>query len=269
MELTMFSALSAKIPAALLCLLFVITIILLSQFGLSLFNKTGLNKRIIVNNEIAGVMFGAISLIYSLVLAFVFVAVWEDYEDLKKSIQEESDKMNSIIVHSSAMPDSIRTPVYQALYNYCNIVMQDEWGTVNDNLGSQSSAIPYLRMMLQVKHPQNELQNNTFAVISDDLSQISELRRSRLSHVHSRVPDIVWLVLQVGTVLLIVFSFLFNVESIILKRIYLSFFSGFLALCLFLILSLDNPFNSYLQIDKQPYVLIQKTLEKDYSVTLN
>jgi len=269
MIISTFTRLTDSISVGLLCILFVTAIVGFAQLGLYIFNRWYRHTKPAANNEVAGIMFGAISLIYSLILAFVIVAVWEDYEDLEKNIQAESDKMNSIIIHISTMPDSIRLPIHDALYNYCQRVEDGEWHMESDSLDNQSSAIPCMRLMLLTLEPQNELQRNVFNVVDEDLSQITELRRNRLSHNHSQIPGLVWLILQFGTVMLIVFSYFFHVASPKLKRIYLSFFSGCLAICLFLVWSLDHPFGKHVQVSNKPYVEIQQALQKDHSIICN
>ncbi|HTE25908.1 bestrophin-like domain [Flavitalea sp.] len=269
MILAIFKHFISTIPAGVFCFFFVCIIIVLAQSGLLLFNRFHLQKRLPVNNEVAGIMFGAISLVYSLILAFVIVAVWEDYEDLDKTIESESDKMNSIITHISTMPDSIRIPVRQAMYTYTTNVINNEWTMHSNDLVTQSSAIPYLRLMLLTRKPKNDLQRNVFVVIDNDLSDITELRRNRLTHNHSQIPDLVWFILKAGTVLLVIFSYFFQLDSIRLKRIYLSFFSGSLAMCLFLIAALDHPFDPRMQISKAPYITIQQALQNDNVIVSN
>lgn len=269
MALASLTNLTNVLPAWTVCVIFIIAVVGLSQLGLTLFNKWQRRSNIISGNEVAGIMFGAISLIYSLILAFVIVAVWEDYEDLEKNIQAEADNMNSIITHTSTMPDSVRKPVYEALYTYCQRVTENEWHMESDSLNNQSSAIPCLRLMLLTKSPENDLQQRVFEVIDANLSQITELRRNRLTHNHSQIPGLVWLILQSGTVILIVFSYFFQVQSGKLKRIYLSFLSGCLAMCLFLVSALDHPFNKYMQLSKAPYIEIQQLLKKDNTLICN
>jgi hypothetical protein len=254
---------TGTLPVVIICMAFVTAIIVLSQLGLYVFNKWNKHAKLQPSNEVAGIMFGAISLIYSLILAFVIVAVWEDYEDLERTIQSEADKMNSIIAHTSTMPDSVRNPIYNSLYTYCDRVIKNEWQMDSDSLNNQASAIPCLRLMLLTQQPESDLQRNVFASIDNDLNQVTELRRNRLTHNHSQIPDLVWLILQSGTVILIVFSYFFEVSSLKLKRIYLSFLAGCLAMCLFLVLSLDHPFDKRMQLSKAPFMEIQQALKKD------
>ena len=264
-----FPELTNKLPAGMLCIVFVSAIIAVAQLGLTVFNKLQGRNKTFRNNEVAGIMFGAVGLIYSLILAFVIVAVWGNYEDLTKDIQAETDKMNNIITHTSTMPDSIRIPIHQALYNYCQQVKDKEWRMENDSVNNQSAAIPCLRLMLLTQKPANALQRNVFTVIDEDLSKITELRRNRLNYNHSQIPGLVWLILQWGSVTLTVFSYFFYVISPLYKRIYLAFFSGCLAMCLFLVWSLDHPFNSNAQISRAPYTAIQELIKQDNPIICN
>ncbi|MFT3704320.1 MAG: DUF4239 domain-containing protein [Agriterribacter sp.] len=269
MTLVSFTNLTNVLPAWVGGVIFVTLVVGLSQAGLTLFNKWQKRIHVTPGNEVAGIMFGAISLIYSLILAFVIVAVWEDYEDLEKNIQAEADNMNSIITHTSTMPDSVRKPVYEALSTYCLRVTTNEWHMESDSLNNQSSAIPCLRLMLLTRKPDGDVQQRVFDVIDANLSQITELRRNRLTHNHSQIPGLVWIILQSGTIILIVFSYFFQVQSLRLKRIYLSFLSACLAMCLFLVSALDHPFNKYMQLSKTPYTEIQQFLQKDNTIICN
>ncbi len=251
------------IPSGFSCLLFVAIVIGVAQLGLSIFNWSNKYTKLSANNEVTGIMFGTISLIYSLILAFAIVAVWEDYEDLKKTIQAEADRMNSIIIHSSNMPDSIQRPIHKALHDYCQYVKNNEWDMVNNIPNMPSSAIPCMRLMLLELEPQTDLQRYVFGVIDENLSQITDLRSNRLTHNHSQIPDIVWMILLWGSMILVAFSYFFKVNSEKLKRVYLSFLTGCLAMCLFLVWSLDHPYGKHSQVSKAPYTAIQNLLLKE------
>ena len=244
-------------------ILIVVAFVGLSQLGLFVFNliQSQPPKQ---GNEVAGIMFGGISMIYSLVLAFVIVAVWENYEDLNKTIETETDKMNSIMAHTATLPDSLKKPLDLALYSYCDQVIKQEWKMKSPSEQDQPSAIPGLRMMLLKHHPTGKVQEGVFNVIDIDLSAISDLRRDRLGHNRSQVPAIVWLILKVGSVMLVVFSYFFNVQSQNLKRIYLFFLSSFIAMCMFLLYALDHPFNGSSAISCRPYTNIMTELKQYY-----
>lgn len=248
-----FLLLTEKMPATFLCVLYVLSFVLLSEAGLIVFNVWNNKQKIEPqSNEVAGLIFGTLSLIYSLILAFVIVAVWTNYDDLNGTIEKETDKLNNILAHSETLPDSVRQPLTGALFTYCNQVINQEW-KMQEEGQHHPSAIPALRMMLLRLAPQSSLQESIYSVMDDDLSCISDLRRARLDHTRSRVPDLVWLILRAGSVMIIIFSYFLNASSERLKRVYVSFLGSIIAMSLFLVYTLDHPFTGSAQVSKKPY----------------
>lgn len=263
----LFADLIAAAPDDLRCLLFVLLVALVAQVGLYGSNRYGDSKTTPPSNEVIGIIFGTISLIYSLVLAFVILAVWEDYEDLNKTIAREADELNSILAHSATLPDSLQQPIKTTLFSYCRQVVEQEWQMNPADFVQRPSAIPELRLLLLQLEPRNKSEEGIYAVLDENLSRISDLRRNRLSHNESHVPDLVWFILKAGSAMLIIFYYYLHVPSVRLKQIYLLFLSGYIAMCLFLVYTLDQPFAGKVPVSPQPYTAILTSLKP--TVTLN
>lgn len=240
------------IYAVLKCGLFVLMLALLTLVSHWLFQRNWGKKMQISGNEFAGILFGAISLLYSLIIAFVIVAVWEDYEELNHTIEQESDKLNNIIAHSAELPDSLKIPLNNSLIHYCTQVLHD-WSVTGTDNYHPASALPKFRLSLLRAHPVGQFQENLYEILDDDLSDVSDLRRERLGHVRSHVPTLVWLILLAGTVLIIGFSFFIHTESVTLKRFGISCLSALVGMCIFLVYALDHPFTSSMQVSNEPY----------------
>ncbi|MXV50312.1 DUF4239 domain-containing protein [Pedobacter sp. HMF7647] len=252
-----------NLPATILCMVFIVVVVVLSQAGLQLYQSVLGKREFRQGNEVAGIVFGGISLLYSLVLAFVIVAVWENYESLNNTIEDEADKLNGILAHSAALPPHIKKPLDTAILNYCNRVVEQEWKMQSGRRSLTPSAIPSLRMMLLQAHPQDDTQQSVFSVIDQDLSSVSELRRTRLSHSRSQVPQLVWFVLKAGSLMLIVFSYFFCVPSLRVKRIYLFFLSSCIAMSMFLVYALDHPFAGSARVSNEPYREVMSEIEQE------
>ncbi|MBE7171985.1 MAG: DUF4239 domain-containing protein [Williamsia sp.] len=247
------------VTAGLYCTMYVLLFGAISQAGLVAFDFLFRKQRRPKGNETAGLMFGAISLIYSLILAFVIVAVWTDYEDLTETIGKETYKLNEVMTHSSTLPDSIRHPLDKALKDYCTNVVTQEWELGEGEVSSFPVTITRMRMLLMHIQPGDKLQESVAAVILEDLNRISDLRRERLEHIRSHVPQVVWLILKAGSLILIVFSYFLEVPWIHMKRVYLFFLSSIMGMSLFLVDVLNDPFQGSVAVSKRPYEI---TLEK-------
>ena len=262
---TLTNSITGNVSTTLQATLFIVCAIAAANMGLTLFTRLGNAWVPGETNTLTGIFFGAVSVLYSLILAFVLLAEWDDYNGLKEVVASESDKLNSIVAHSSNLPDTIKTTIGNALSAYCKQVITQEWTQHISKATDQPSAIPVLRHLLLITYPADKLQENMLKVIDDDLSAISDLRRDRLSHTHSQLPQLVWGVLAAGAVMLVVLCYFFIVSSIKLHRVYLSFFVCLLAMCLALVYILDRPFTSGSAIDNSPYKRVLNELPAYYA----
>ena len=254
------------IPVGLWGLILITLLIVAAHAGLFAFENLFKNKNIQHNNnEAAGIVFGALALIYSLLIAFVIVAVWENYDDLNLTIEKEADDLNSVLVHSAILHDSLRQPIIVSIKSYCQEVINKEWDMTDNQELNTGSAIPALRLLLFRIEPSNKLQENVLTVIDNKLSEITNLHRQRLSHTRSNVPHLVWMVLIVGSIMVIIFSYFLHMESKHLKIVFLSFLWCLMGMCLFLVFMLDHPFVGSTQVSKAPYEEIIKNLTTSHS----
>lgn len=244
------------IPAGVWGAVFVALVIVAGHGGLYLFDYWCKKKNVPHNNEVAGIIFSILSLIYSLLIAFVFVAVWQNYEDLNGTIEREADNVNTVLIHSNTLPDSLKNAVVIAIKDYCQKVVSEEWESPEGKLSIRPSAIPSLRQLLFKVQVNSKGQEHLLNLLDDRLSNITNLRRERLSHTRSYVPQLVWMILIISSIMVVTFSYFLYMESQQLKKIFLSFLWALIGMSLFLVYMLDHPFIGSTQVSKEPYEAI-------------
>jgi hypothetical protein len=250
------------LPAGVWAAIFVVFSVCLTQLALKIFNLWYKRARLPFKNDTSGIIFGAISLLYSLLVAFVILAVWEDYEDLNRTVDNEINQLSSLVVHGQGMSDPLRRTIDQTVMHYGDYVASKEWNPHEYTEIYGTSAIPALREMLLKHNPANIAEERMFAILDENLSEVSMLRRERLGHLRSHVPQLIWLILSSGSALMMVFAFFLHVESEKLKRIYLSLLSALVAMSLFIVLMLDHPFNGSTKVSSKPYTELARYIRK-------
>jgi predicted PurR-regulated permease PerM len=254
MELRLF------IPAGVWGTLLIALLVAAGHAGLHSFEYWRKKRNFALNNEVAGIIFSVLTLIYSLLVSFVIIAVWENYEELNQVVEKEADDLNSVLVHSSTLPDTLKNQISVAIKNYCKKVVEEEWNMMPRKNTYGQSAIPSLRLLLFRVEAESRIQENLLSVMDENLISIGNLRRERLSHTHSYVPELVWMILIISTIMVILFSYFLYIESEQLKKIFLSFLWTFIGMSLFLLYMLDHPFIGSTQVSKGPYEEIIKSL---------
>ena len=253
--------LSDGIGTGIECAVYVLVAGAVAQAGSLLFDRWYRRQRKPGNSEVSGLMFGATSLIYSLILAFVIIAVWSDYEELKVTIGKEADKMNNVLAHSGTLPDSLSFPIKQAMNAYCYTVITQEWNLKEAELDQFPNAVRALRIML-LHIETGGSQQSVLNTINNDLDMITDLRRERLDHVRSHVPGAVWLILGAGSGIIVFFSYFLELPFLRLKRLYLFLLSSMIGMSFFLVDALSSPFSGPAAVSKQPYESILLKMEQ-------
>ena len=101
-----------------------------------------------------------------------------------------------------------------------------------------------LRRSVQGYEPQTDAQDALYATALAEVDELEENRELRLLAVNHCIPYIVWVVLVVGGVLTIAFTYLFGMQSTRLHAVAVAGFTVLVSLVLHTIGVLDYPFNS-------------------------
>ena len=242
------------LPAAVVCLVFVICCLLIVNTGLMLFNRSALKKLREEKHESLAIMFGAISLIYSLILAFVIITDWQDYDELSDSVEQESNQLRLILNHSAMLPDSLSVPIKKAVHVYAQYVLEQEWSQ-SDTPMSPDPLFEIYNVFYRL-HPATVQQKEILTNLYDELNETFEFRRERLYHRSSHVPGFVWLILLTGSIITIMFTFFFEITSTRLQSFFISLFTIMIAMCLFLVYVLDHPFEGSTAVSNEQYEII-------------
>jgi hypothetical protein len=229
-----------SLPAWVLCFCFSALCVLLSLVLHHFFSRRLQRVRFSSFNESGGIMFGAISLIYSLILAFVIVAVWEDYEEINKSVIEEAAKLEEVREQAADLPLSLRIIIDSGVANYVKTEIANEWYQYQHHHVS-NPALRQIRAQLLLLDTLPAADKRVVDAVQDNIADVQELRYTRAGYLRSHIPLLIWVVLVAGSIIVICFSWFFTVEPAWANRLLPGMLTGMLAMCMFLLFMLDHP----------------------------
>ena len=124
-----------------LLVLGVVAVLEIFSVGLMLVSrrKWGID-RLKLNNEVAGFKFSVIGVLYAVLLAFVVIAVWENYNATDTAIRNEAKAVGDLTQLSYALPEQEGSAIRASLSDYVKDVRKTEWGTMA--LGLQARRRP-------------------------------------------------------------------------------------------------------------------------------
>ena len=239
-------------------------LVALSVFGLVLFHLSVPHPIRRAHNEVAGFTIAVIGVIYAVLLAFIAVAVWEDFGKADALVQTEANLVGNLYRDTVGLPDPLATGLRHTLFVYAETVAQDEWpaladGRVEDAAGWQ--LLDKFHLSLAQFHPADPGAQAIEAEMLRSLNALYDARRGRFHAAEERLPPILWWNLIAGAGLTILFSYLFGVPNFAMHVLMVAMLGASIALVLSLIILLDNPFRGQNHVSAAPFERLVRTVE--------
>lgn len=206
------------------------------------------------HHDIAGPIFATIGVIYAVLLAFVTIVVYEQFDSAKANLTMEANTYGQMYRTALGFPEPFRSDYRKALNEFADAIMQDEWH-------AQAYAGPSARVAAAAKQvnavfaryePSTEKEMLYYEQILDKMNVAGELRRQRLLDQEEALPSILWAVLILGGLITVAFTFFFGSDNMIAQHIMTIMVAVLIALVLFTIFVLDFPFTGDLRVPVEP-----------------
>jgi len=222
-------------------------------------------SRLSQNNEVAGFKFAVVGVFYAVTLAFVVIAVWEDYRDTQAAVRNEAKAAVDLFRVAEALPEE-GSEIRESLVTYVKDVRDHAWSTMA--IGQRS---------MIVGQDLRRLDEAVFALEPKDyreaalyhhalvlLAVISDNRNERLDSANGSVPPILWFVLIVGGAITLGYPAFFAATNVVAQVLMTASLAALVAMSLLLGLAFDFPFTGNPNISEAPFrdTLKQMTLHQ-------
>jgi len=231
---------------------FYVTLVLLAIILIfTLFKRNSTLKKIALDLQLGGIIYGGLVAVYSLLLAFVVVIVWQQYQVTGDRIESEASKLLNIYRSSYAFKDTSSARIRRAVVNYVESVKNDEWYALeHDSLSTKTQKVydQLWHVVYEIK-PFTEEEKIWYASIVQNINQFGEARHLRLSDRDASIPPIMWYMLVAGATLIILFSILLFSDNNFNHLLKVLMISTMIIFSLLLVYLLDHPFQGTLKIE--------------------
>jgi hypothetical protein len=192
---------------------------------------------------------------YTILLAFVVVAVWTDFSDAGKTSQDEVTRLSNLMRDSAAFPAAVRLPMRRSIIAYAESVIHREWRTMADGNADPVTAARYKRIwhFWQTYSPRGATASAFYDNSAGRLNDLGNSRRDRLIASRATVPTSLWLLLLLGFVVTIAFTYQFKMAHLAMHVLSVAAIAALTGFVLFLIYSLQHPFAGSVAISPGPW----------------
>src|SRR5213594_863299 len=216
------------------------------------------------NHEVAAIIFNAFGLFYGVLLAFVVFVTWGGYDEATKNLQMEASESLDIFHTAATFPESPKKTIQQGVRDYLAAVYNDEVpkmaeGDLQLYSGGAHNSLRVLFAQVDASSiPNRELYGEGLRC----LNNLAQYRRMRIFAGNDTVPPVIWLVILVGGVFAVSYSFFFGMKNIKAQYLITTTFTVTLTSILFLIYVLDHPFTGTSRVSLEPLRQAMASMQK-------
>ena len=207
------------------------------------------------HNDVAGFIYAVLGVAYAVLLAFVVIAVWEDYKTAQTNVESEAHELAGIYFLASRLPEPERTRIQDLVRTYARVVVEEEWPMMEQSQTSPraDSLLRRLRLELLQFDPSTEGEQVVYEQGLTNLHNAIDARRSRLLEVREGIPELLWVVLVGGGVVTVSFTYLFGLKSNAAHALMVAALTLLICGILFTIGEFDYPFSGVVEIRPEAF----------------
>lgn len=261
----LFSTFTSMLPGWLLFVVIVGGIIGLSCLGVTV--KHWRERRLIIDPDAAfplhekdeeanRIAFDYLAVMYAFMLSLLVVSAQQKLHSAEVAVDIEAAAVLSAARDSVGLPWPLRDHVQDELRLYTQLVIKDDWSVIrgghqdNEEPLAASNELSRLWIDYGAQIPRAPLGDD----LIENLNTISVQRAERFDISREAIPDALWLFLAIGTIVLIHLATATHVETLKQHLRVIVFISAPMAIFLWLIAELDNPFGGIMHISATPFV---------------
>jgi len=229
---------------------------LLAMIGPSIVRRLVRLDTLSVNNEVAGFKFATVGVLYAVLLAFAVILVWEHFSGAEASVTREGGAAATIYRLIDGIEGESRQTLHANLTTYLETAVREEWPAMEKGRESAavSKALDSLYAAALSYHPAEPRGVALLQSILLQLDQITEARRARLLKATGIVPGIVWVVLCMGAVITIGFTFFFGTRNIRAQSLMTGGLALLVTSALLIVVAIDHPFSGTVKVGPEALV---------------
>jgi hypothetical protein len=197
------------------------------------------------NNESAGQVFTIVGGLHAVLIAFVLIGLFDSVGAARDTSYQEANSLVAMVFAGNELPPETSTRLRELAVSYTHQVINTEWPQMAAgapvNTSGWKTIIEMQKTISDAKSTSNWTDSRK-AEASSQLLSVYQNRQQRLNDATSGVSAVIWFALVIGSLLSLGLPLLFGGPKVRAHIIIVSTMAATLAVLLFAIYQLQNPY---------------------------
>jgi hypothetical protein len=216
------------------------------------------------DNATIGSISSLIGIIYGVLMGFLALYLIDNNDRASDAVRHEANAAANIYRECKWLKEPTQQRIKDQIEKYVDTVINTEWRLMqkgHDIDHEGDIIIDNVSEILKNYNPSKVSENLVMQDLLTELKTLNDARRQRIEMNYSQLSPDIWLVVLIGTILIIGINYAFRV-NFYLHLFAISAFAIMAASMLFLLISLDRPFMGEFNVQPDAFKLIQFFIEK-------
>lgn len=215
-------------------------------------------QRLRANNDVAGFKFATVGVIYAVLLAFAVIVVWEQLTEAENDVAREAGSTTNLYRLVAGIEGEPGPTLLKLTTRYVETAIGEDWPAMERG-GSSAAATQALNALyaaVLAYHPADRREQALMSEMLRELSEVTEARRARLVKASGVVPTVIWVVLLVGAVLTVGFTYFFGTRNLGAQMLMTAALTLLICSGLLVIVAVDHPFSGAVRTNPDALVKV-------------
>jgi hypothetical protein len=232
---------------------------LVSVIGLLVVRRVLHSKNLISSHDVGGYLLSVVGTVYAVILGLIVVDAMGKFQEARQTTEGESNALADVVLLSNQLPAKQRARVHELAQVYIHRLLEDEWPILDDGRFAPSARRAAIDLIDAVTsfEPQTYKEQEIYGTELDALCEFWNCRRTRINTAAHGVPALEWVILIIGAVITVAFTYFFKLEHLRIQMVMTAMVAMIIALCLFLVLMFGYPYSGELKVDSSCFKVTQ------------
>jgi hypothetical protein len=229
--------------------------LVVSLIGLYFTRKYTSTAILEAHNEEEGFVYAVIGVIYGVLLAFLVLVVWEQYNTANERAENEAAVISALNKDVNCYPDSFKLEFRKALGDYTESMFKEEYPAMARGEYSKKTDLAYKRIweLFYDLEPKTEKEKFWYPEVISKINELGKSRRLRIMSVEFGIPPFMWVMIIIGAAVTIGYSYLFYTKRFVSQLIMVWFLTATICISLIIVYALDHPFSGIIRVSDEPF----------------
>ncbi len=231
--------------------------------GISLFSVLGLLvvrkyfdlEKLKSCHEVGGYLLSVVGTMYAVLLGLIVVDAMTKFQTAREVVEQEANSLADVFLLANSFPEEKCHKVRVICNDYVKEVLTDEWPAMAEGKISQPARKAIVELMKEVMsfEPVTENQKAIYPIAVQEACQVWDFRRARTNMAQHGIPVVEWVVLIIGAIVTIVFTYFFGLSDARAQMAMTAMVSLLISLNMYLVILFGAPFSGDLQVSPDAF----------------